>query len=440
MTREEYRTKAFALALEAGCDAAEVYYAEGGAFEVNAQNGEIDRYAVSRTAGLSLRVQLGGKDGYAYTECLDDPAELVRRAMDNARTVEAEDEHPMQVACTYESVAAQSGALDDMEETEKIALALELERLTLAEDARVERVAHCEIGTETAYISIHNTHGLAAERSSRMCYCFSMPVMQQDGEVQTAAAFRINGEAANVKGCAAEAIRETEARFGGEPVPSGSYRVVLRYDALTDLLTAFSSVFSAEAAQKGLSLLAGREGEMIAAPCVTITDDPFHPHAPRAFDGEGTPCRKKNIVDAGRLTTLLHNLKTAKKAGCESTGNGKRASAASPVGVGPTVMYLVPGDSTLDALLAETGDGLLITDLEGMHAGLNPISGDFSLKAVGRRIENGRAGAAVSGITVAGNFLTLLRSVEACGSDLHFGLGSVGAPSVRLSGLMVAGK
>ena len=88
MKLEQFREQAFALALAHGCDAAETYYAAADSFEAQAQGGELDRYAVSHTAGLSLRVQLGGRNGYAYTERLDDPAELVRRAMDNSRAVE----------------------------------------------------------------------------------------------------------------------------------------------------------------------------------------------------------------------------------------------------------------------------------------------------------------------------------------------------------------
>ena len=148
-------------------------------------------------------------------------------------------------------------------------------------------------------------------------------------------------------------------------------------------------------------------------------------------------------MDGGKLTTLLHNLKTARKAGCESTGNGRRPSAAAPVGVGPTTLYLAPGAETREALLARMGDGLLITDLEGLHAGLDPVSGDFSLKASGRRITGGHDAGAVSQITVAGNFFQMLREIAAVGDDLKFGLpggACFGAPSVLVSGLMVAGK
>lgn len=443
MTMQEFRERAFRYALEQGCDAAETYFAEANAFEVNAQGAEIDRYAVSRTGGLSLRVQLAGKNGYAYTECMDEPEELVRRAMDNASIIEAEDEHPMQGACEYAAAEEKASVMDDMPEADKIALALRLEKETLAQDARVQRVMYCEVGNTTGHIGIHNTKGLCAERTSRVSYCYSMPVVMDGGEVQNALAFRTGDQTTDTAGCAAEAVQETLDKIGGQPVESGSYRVLLRCDAMADLLTAFSPVFSAEEAQKGRSLLNGREGEAIAAPCVTIVDDPFDSFAPRAFDGEGTPCIKKNVVDAGTLTTLLHNLKTAKKAGCESTGNGLRASAASTVGVGPTVMYLKPGEQSRDALVAQMGDGLLITELQGLHAGLDPVSGDFSLKAGGKRVVNGNITDIVSQITVAGNFLTLLQSVEAIGSDLKFGIPSgvcIGAPSVLIKELMVAGK
>lgn len=439
MTINEFRERAFCYALEQGCEAAELRRREDKNFEVNAQGGEIDRYAVSRTASISLRVKLNGKDGFALTECIDDPEELVRRAMDNARVIECGDEHPMQGRCEYRTIERKATALDGMDESEKIRLALQLERDTLAADACVQRVMYCEVGSEASRIGIYNTLGLCAEREGSLGYCYTMPVVQKGEQVQNAMAFRVGDEAADTADCAKEAVSESIALLDGEPVTSGSYAVILRHDAMADLLHAFSPVFSADEAQKGRSLLAGKEGEAVAAPCVTIVDDPFHAYAPRAFDGEGTPSVTKNVVEDGTLKTLLHNLKTAKKAGCESTGNGLPA----PGGVAPTVLYIRPGGQTLEALLADMDDGLLITQLEGLHAGLDPVSGDFSLKAAGRRIVAGRDAGAVSQITVAGNFFALLNAVERVGADLKFALpGSVcvGSPSIRVRSLMVAGK
>lgn len=128
---------------------------------------------------------------------------------------------------------------------------------------------------------------------------------------------------------------------------------------MADLLQTFSSVFSADAAQKGLSLLAGKEHSQIAAPCVTLVDDPLLPggFASRPFDGEGVATYTKKVIENGVLTTLLHNLKTANKAGCASTGNASRASYAASVGVSPTNFFLQPGQADLDALHAHLQNG-----------------------------------------------------------------------------------
>ena len=152
---------------------------------------------------------------------------------------------------------------------------------------------------------------------------------------------------------------------------------------------------------------------------------------------------KKTVVEQGLLKTLLHNLKTAKKAGVESTGNASRRSAASAVGVAPTVFRVEAGSQNFEELLKELENGLVISELEGLHAGVDSVSGDFSLKAAGFLVENGVIVRPVSNITVAGNFVTMMKDVIAVGSDLRFGLpqgGYFGSPSILVSGLTVAGN
>lgn len=425
-----------------GCDAAETYYAARDAFLVDVQSGAPERYSVSRVRGVGLRVQVNGRDGYAYTERFDDADKLVRRAVDNARTIEDDDAHPMQTCQTYREVAARTTALDGLDAAGKIALAGELERLTLAADSRVQRVVACAVQTAAGEMELNNTLGLHAQRQTRAAYCYAEPLVEADGEVQTGFAFRMGADAADIEGCAAEAVADALSKLTGKPVPSGSYRVILGNYAMADLLTAFAGVFSAEQAQKGCSLLVSREGETIAAGCVTLVDDPFDPVAPRAFDGEGTPCGKKAIIEDGVLKTLMHNLKTAAKAGVKSTGNASRASAASGVDVSPSVLRLLPGTDDFPALTKRLGDGLVITELQGLHAGLNSVSGDFSLKASGRRIIDGADAGAVGGVTVSGNFFSLLKAVERVGSDSRFTMpGSFycASPSVLVRELQVAG-
>jgi len=440
---EEFRDKAFEAAKAQGCDAAEVYYVESERFTVKVLEQEIDSYSVSKSEGLGLRVKLAGKDGYAYTELLDEPEKLVARAADNAKVIESSDDHPMQTKCEYQQIIQPENPLTELSEKEKIALAKELERRCLEADPRVKRVSHNLFSSYSAKVKIYNTLGLAAENSEKGCYCYVSPVMEENGEIHEGMSFRFGAKSAETKECAEEAVAEAAAQFGASPVAAGEYRVLLRNDAAADLLDTFSGMFSAERAQKGMSPLAGKEGEEIAVTGLTVMDDPLYPEFPRAFDDEGTPSEKTVVVENGRLNSLLHNLKTAKKAGVRSTSNAGRASAASPVDVAPSNFYIIPGEKNFDELVEQLGNGLVITEISGLHSGANAYTGDFSLLAKGKLIENGKTVRAVERITVAGSYLGLLKNIEEIGADLKFGIpgGScIGSPSLLIKGLMVSGK
>lgn len=95
MNYSEFKQEAFKIAMELGCDAAELYFVEGSSFSVNVIEKELDEYNVKRSFGLNLRVQFENKNGYAYTESMDAPEDLVKRAIDNAKAIEMKDEHPM---------------------------------------------------------------------------------------------------------------------------------------------------------------------------------------------------------------------------------------------------------------------------------------------------------------------------------------------------------
>jgi len=219
----------------------------------------------------------------------------------------------------------------------------------------------------------------------------------------------------------------------------------LRNNAAAEILEAFSSVFSAERVQKNLSLLKDKLHEKIASEIITLVDNPYMDkgYASSAFDSEGVPTKEKNIIEKGVLNTYLHNLKTALKDGVDSTGNASRSSYKSSIGISPTNMYIEPGEKKLDALINGVEEGLMITDVQGLHAGLNPISGDFSLSAQGFLIQKGEIKEPVNQITISGNFLEMLKNVEEVGKDLRFGLPSnayIGSPSLKIKNLDVAGE
>ena len=178
---------------------------------------------------------------------------------------------------------------------------------------------------------------------------------------------------------------------------------------------------------------------------VTLVDDPFFEGgAMMPFDAEGSPTHKKNVIENGRLVTLLYNLQTAAKAGKATTGNAAKGGYASKVGVRPFVMYLAPGGMTEDELLEAAGNGVYINSLGGLHAGANPITGDFSLQSGGFLIENGKKTAPVKSFTVAGNFFDMLGKIREIASNLEpprgGGVTGFTSPSVLVDGLTVAGK
>lgn len=440
MDRKEFRTELFRIAKELGCDAAETYYEESESFSVSVLNAELERYKVAKECGMNLRVNFQGKDGYAYTESFEQPEVLVRRAIDNARVIESSDVHPMIGAQTYASVAVRTTPLDTVTIPEKISMALDMEKQALAFDPRIKRVQDCEVETGHSRFELHNTLGLCAERETNDAAIVLGTIAESDGVVKDGFAARLNDRANDIEGLVRETAEDTLFQLSAAPVETGTYRVLFKNSAAATFLSPFLDIFSAEEAQKGRSLLAGREGEKIAADCFTLWDDPFHPYAPRAFDGEGYPTRKKAIIENGVFKTLLHNTKTALKAGVESTGNAKRRGA-SPVGVGPTVLSVGKGEGTYEEMLQKLGNGLMINGFGGLHVGMNPISGDFSIMASGAWIENGKPVRAVDRITIAGNLYSLLKEIEAIGADSEFTLyGAIESPSILIRALSVAGK
>lgn len=449
MDRNAFIQALFDRAADRG-GAAEVCAETSSSFEAEVKNGEIVQYNVSDGLGLGLRVLQSGRCGTASTQILDDEAvgQLIDGAYENAALSESADEQFMYEGdAGYPELDLYNPAVEALTAAEKLEMARELERLTLSLDPRVTQVEDCAVFSAVDERALRNTLGLDVRTKSALLGGYVVAVARDGDRVNTGMKLFVCMDPGEVDlgAVATAAVKEAVDGLGGRPVPSGKYRVLLRNRVAATLLSTFSGVFSADSAQKGLSRLKGLEGETVAAACVTLLDDPHRPGSASSspFDGEGVATRPKTVIEGGRLNTLLHNLKTARKQGVQTTANAARASYAAPVDVAPTNFHFAPADRGFDELLALTGDGLYITELQGMHAGANPITGDFSLAAKGFCIENGRLGAPVSGVTVAGSFYQLLKDVEAVGDDLEFlapGVSCFGSPAVLVKELSVAGE
>lgn len=437
----EFAAKALDAAQAAGISPAEATVALSESFSVRVRAQKLEDYKVSDRIQLTLRGRWQGRIGTASTQAMDGEslALLIQGVKESAELIENDEQDDiLPPDAQYGAVCNYSDAIDTISAEDKIALAMCIDERLCAADARISPDATV-VSTASEVFSIKNTLGLDLSHSSNLIYAYAS-CLAREGEAAATGFKLLWGYALEdvspfdvADGCVKDAVE----KLGAGRLSSGARRVVVRSNAMADLLSTFSGVFSADNAQKGLSLLAGKEGTAIASPAVTLTDDPLMPWGMGScpFDREGAATMTKNVIDGGVLRTLLHNRRTAAKAGVATTGNAAGAGR-----VAPSNLYIQPGQATLQDLLAHMGDGLLLTEVSGLHAGANPISGDFSLLARGFEVVDGEIQRAVEQFTVAGNFFALLQDIEAVGSDLLFEGSPIGSPSVAVKKLNIAGE
>lgn len=451
MIIKDFADKLFSRAKEEGFTEYEIYYVDGDSFKVTIYKGEIDQYSLNSHSGLSFRGLYNGKMGYSYTEVLDDYAVemLIKDAKQNALAIEDEEVDIIYGGQdNYADIKGYNEKLAVVGADEKIKLALQLEKDTLGQSEKVKSLEDCMVVTGQGESRIINSKGLDLQYKSNTIYAITAPVVEENGKVNTAFAFKATNDFTEIdtKAIAKEAVDDALAYMGAESVATGKYKVIIRNDVMADMLATFSGVFSAYNVQKGMSLLKGKVGTDIASKAVTIIDDPLLEKglASSPFDAEGVACYTKTVVEEGRLNTLLYNLKTALKDGVKSTGNASKGSYSPPVGVSPSNFYIKPEKKSLHELMISLEDGILITEVQGLHSGANGVSGDFSLAAKGFEIKNGKKIKPVEQITIAGNFYSLLKDVLEAGGDLKFGMpsggGCFGSPSLIVKELAVSGK
>lgn len=432
-------------AAKIGLEEYELYYVQDSGVSAETLKHEISALSSAVSGGVCFRCIVDGKMGYASSELMDaeEMEALVIRAASNAKCVEAEDGGVIFAGSKeYGKINAPKPRILDTGDMKL--MALEIEKELYGASDKVIDGSNAGVGSSEMWVRIFNSHGLDLENHVGRNYALAYGVVNVDGEVKNDYVIREGNCIEDFKGMADEAVSSALSQIGAVSVETGNYRVIINNRQMASLLSAYSSIFSAKNAQNGLSLLAGKEGEVIAAECITITDDPFREgYALQThFDAEGVATYRKNVVENGVFKTLLYNLATAKKAGVETTGNASKAGYAGSVEISPYCLCIEGSDISEERLFEMAGDGILVTELKGLHAGINPVTGDFSLESAGFKIENGKKGSPVKSFTIAGNFFELLKNIEAVADNMKIAMGgftSFGSPSVLVKSISVAG-
>ncbi len=447
MMFEEMKQALIAAAERAGIEEYEIYYQSAERVSAETLKDEVSSFSSSAGGGVCFRCIADGRMGYASSELMTPDAmeELVTRALSNAACIDSEDE-PFIFAGSpeYASLAPREVKLADAATIRDNALRLQKEVYAASE--RVSDGTQSAAMSSVALTYLYNSHGLELSNRVGMTGAYASAVVRDGEEAEDSFDFAEGEDYASLAALPARVVADAEDKMGAVVAESGKYDVVFDGREFRSILSVFASAFSAKNAQLGLSLLAGKEETAVAAPCVTVIDDPMREGAPMqtTFDGEGVATARRTVIDGGILKTLLYDLTTAKKAGVESTGNGQRASYTSPVAIAPYNFSIRPGDTSREELFRKIGTGVYITECKGLHAGADSVTGDFSIESAGFMIRDGKRAEPIKSFTVAGNFFELLRKIDALGDTVHWGIpGSFtvfGSPDVLVRSMSIAGK
>ena len=440
---------AIEAATAAGAEQAECYAAHEESREVRVHGGEVESLTAAAQTGLGVRAWVGTRVGYAYGTDLSAAGvgEIAARAAAAARAADEDEFAAPPQPAPVEALAGISDPGISTWGTDRAAeLALAVERAALAADPRVVGVEQAVYADAAERVAIASSTGVAGEYESSSCFAFLQALAEGEGARETGLGFGLGRGPSDLdpEAIGAEGGTRAAAMIGAVKPPSRSCPVVLDPTVAASFAGLIGGVLGANAVQRGRSPFAGKLGEELAAPAFALHDDGRDPEgaASAPFDGEGVPCRCTPLIEGGRLRTYLYDTYTARREGGESSGNASRHGYRSLPSVSASNLVVASGERSFEQLLGEAGDGVFVTDVAGLHSGVNPVTGVFSVGASGRAIRGGELAEPVREFTIAGELISMLGAVREAGAEARwvpFG-GSVRTPPLLVAELSISGS
>jgi PmbA protein len=437
VTVQEAKTWLLAEAAKRGVEL-EVLSTSERQLTLEARGGKPSEVKSSTRAGIGLRVIDGGRTGYASTEELTTDALTwaLDEAVANAAITPAAGgvlPHGRTLGRTDLLGEGLSAPLSD-----KIATAVTFEQ-AVTTDARVQAMQFGRYLEAEQQVEIGSTAGVDGGYRSGLALLLGGIVMREGESVKQGYHVDPAGDYHQLDpGRTAQTMLERVGRqLGAKPLRTGRRRAVFEPEVVATLLQILSYSLSGKSVSEGKSRLAGRLGERVASPLITLVDDATLPGAlgSRPFDSEGTPSARLTLIEDGVLRSFMHNSVTARRTGQPNTGHASR-SYASTLDVRPSNLMLLPGTGI------DQADGVLVIDLMGVHAGANPISGEVSVQAMGIETVGGESHP-VDDFAISFNLFELLERVSAVGDDPEWSTGGstmINAPSLCVEDVSFAGS
>jgi PmbA protein len=441
--------RAVEAATAAGAGEAEAYVSRDSGREVRVHGGEVESLTAATQSGVGVRAWIGHRVGYAYgTDFSDAGVRAIAARAAEAAAVADEDEFaaPPQPS-EFEALPGLSDPSLGEWETGRVAeLALTVERTALEADERLVGVETAVYADSDEQIAIASSTGVAGEYEASSCYAYLQALAEGEGARETGLGF---GLARGPRGLDPVAIgREGAERalqmIGAGKPESRSCPVVFDETVAASFAGLIGGGLNAKAVQRGRSPFAGRLGEEVASSAFALHDDGRDPAGPASapFDAEGVPRRRTALIEDGRLHSYLFDTYSANREGGASTGNAARAGYRSLPSAATSNLVIAPGALSLEQLLSEAGEGVYVNDVAGLHSGVNPVTGVFSVGASGRMIRGGALAEPVREFTIAGDLVAMLGAVSAAGAEprwVPFG-GSVSTPPLLIAEMAISGS
>lgn len=404
---------------------------------------KVENYSVSENETIYIRGIFNGKMVSGSSENANNVCKILDEMAVNATLIDEEKEQEIFAGSEkYKTFKTSSDKLAKVSIADKIALCLDIEAKAYDYDYRIAPGVEVEYQEVESAMKIVNSKGLKLSYKVNYGFVVLSVVAKSDNDTRTGFKFKIlqDLDSLNVEQLVKEACDDAINALNGSQCESKKYKVLLAPNVFASFANVLLSSVSGDAVNRGKSLLKDKLNQQVASSKLTIVENPHskeHPYFYRAFDDEGVATMKKAIVEKGVLKTFLYNIEEAKQAKVKSTGNGYGGSV---IGVSTSFVEVKPGKKSKEELCEKIKDGIQITNVQGLHSGMNPLSGDFSLQASGYRIENGKITTPVNLITIAGNIFKMFNDIVDLGNDEYVTPGGMSSVSVYIKSLAISGK
>jgi PmbA protein len=453
---EALAARAVDAALAAGAGDAEAAAQDSVGREIRVFDGEVESLSEAGERGLGVRAWIDGRVGFAYGTELSDSG-VGRIAADAVEAARVSDPDEFAAAPradgAAEATGADAGAYFDGQVAatpteEKVGLAKAIELAAREADSRVAAVETTVYVDEEVRSALRSSTGLGGAYEATFAYAYLQAIAAEGASKQTGLGFGLGRSpvALDPEAIGREGAERATQLLGARKPASRSCPVVLDPTVAASFAGFIGGVLCADAVQRGRSPFAERLGEEIAAEALALADDGADPEgmASAPVDAEGLPRGRTALVEGGRLANYLHDSYTARRegGGQRSTASASRSGYRSAPSVSTSNLIVAPGTKRLEELLAEAGDGVYVTDVAGLHSGVNPVSGQFSVGASGVLVEGGELAAPATEFTIASDLVSMLLAVRAAGSEARwvpFG-GSVKTPPLLIGEMAVGGS